>query len=60
MPDVLALAREPFPSPVRTLDAVHLSALEFLRGHGQPVQLASFDERLNVAARALDVPLAAL
>src|SRR5262249_14378332 len=34
---VLARALEPFPVPVRTLDALHLASLEFLRSHGQPV-----------------------
>jgi len=41
--------------PVRTLDAVHLASLEFLRSHGQAVRLASYDERLLSAARRLGV-----
>jgi predicted nucleic acid-binding protein len=57
---VLARALEPFPSPVRTLDALHLASLEFLRGRKQPVSLASFDERMLTAARALEIPIAAL
>ena len=52
---VLARALEPFPMPVRTLDAVHLASLEFLRSHGQAVRLASYDERLLSAARRLGV-----
>ena len=52
---VLARALEPFPMPVHTLDAVHLASLEFLRGHGQTVRLASYDERLLSAARRLGV-----
>jgi len=56
-PPVLARALEPFPTPVRTLDALHLAAIEFLRAHGQAVALASYDQRLNTAASALGIPL---
>jgi hypothetical protein len=56
-PPVLARALEPFPTPVRTLDALHLSSVEFLRAHGQAVKLASYDARLIAAARALKIPL---
>jgi len=52
-PTVLARALEPFPVPVRTLDALHLASIEFLRGRGQPVELASYDQRLVAAGRAL-------
>jgi len=43
---VLARAPQPFPVPVRTMDAIHLAALEFIRAQKQSVQLASYDERL--------------
>jgi predicted nucleic acid-binding protein len=56
-PPVLARALEPFPVPVRTLDALHLASIEFLRARGQTVELASFDERLLAAACALHIPL---
>lgn len=59
-PPVLARALEPFPTPVRTLDALHLASLEFLRGQGQSVTFASYDERLNAAAKRLGVPIAVL
>ena len=59
-PLVLQRALEAFPTPVRTLDALHLSSVEFLRAHGQPVRLASYDERMVAAARALKIPLFAL
>lgn len=52
-PPVLARALEPFPKPVRTLDALHLAAMDFLQKQGQVVNLASYDERLISAARAL-------
>lgn len=55
---VLARALEPFPVSVRTLDALHLATIEFLRSEGAPVQLASYDARLVTAARALGVPIA--
>ncbi len=57
-PAVLARALEPFPVPVRTLDALHLASADFLRRRGQPIELATYDERLIAAARALDFPIA--
>lgn len=59
-PPVLARAIEPFPTPVRTLDALHLASIEFLRGLGQRPQLATYDRRLSEAAVALDISLVML
>lgn len=59
-PDVLERALAPFPVPVRTLDALHLASIEFLRGREQSVELASYDDRLVTAARALGIPVMAL
>lgn len=59
-PPVLARALEPFPVALRTLDALHLASVEFLRSQRQPVALATYDQRMQTAARALGVPLAAL
>ena len=59
-PPVLARALEPFPVAVRTLDALHLASIEFLRGAGQTVKLATYDERLAEAARALNAEVLAL
>lgn len=59
-PSVLERALEPFPIQVRTLDGLHLASIEFLRGRGQTVELASYDERLNAAAKALAIPLFSL
>jgi len=56
-PLVLARAIEPFPTPVRTLDALHLATMDFLRDHGQRIELASYDTRLLTGARALAIPL---
>ena len=52
---VLARALQPFPVQVRTLDAVHLAAIEFVRAQKQIVQLASYDERLLAAAKVLGI-----
>ena len=60
LPNVLARALEPFPAPVRTLDGLHLASIEFLRGLGQPLELASYDDRLTAAARTLGIPIAGL
>ena len=57
VPPVLGRALEPFPVLVRTLDALHLASIVFLRARGQTVELASFDERQLAAARALDIPI---
>jgi len=54
---VLARAAEPFPTVVGSLDAIHLATIHFLREHGQRVALASYDVRLNKAARSLRIPI---
>jgi hypothetical protein len=59
-PIVLSRALEPFPVAVRTPDALHLATIEFLREQGRPVALASYDQRLLAAGRALRIPLRAL
>ncbi|MFZ0838980.1 MAG: PIN domain-containing protein [Xanthobacteraceae bacterium] len=56
-PPVLARALEPFPSAVRTLDALHLASIEFLRTQRQRIVLATYDKRMEVTARALGIPL---
>ncbi len=58
LPAILARALEPFPAPVRTLDALHLASADFLRRRGQAIELATYDERLLAAARALEFPIA--
>ena len=57
-PPVLVRALEPFPSTPRTLDALHLASLEFLRGRGQSIILASYDNYLNAAAKRLGISMA--
>ena len=56
-PPVLARALDPFPVSVRTLDALHLASCRFLQDRGQRVELASYDDRMVNAARALGIPL---
>jgi predicted nucleic acid-binding protein len=55
VPPVLRRALEPFPAPVRTLDAIHLAAIEFIGSQGASVQLASYDQRLIGVARLLGI-----
>ncbi len=57
---VLARALEPFSKMVRTLDALHLASMDFLRRQGQDVRLASYDDRLVAAARQLKFEVVAL
>jgi hypothetical protein len=45
---------------VRTLDAVHLASIEFLRGRAQVIELATYDARLATIAQALGIPLTTL
>lgn len=59
-PPVLARALEPFPRPVRTLDALHLASMDFLRAQGQTLHLASYDERLMAAAREMKIAILTL
>ncbi|MDH3642303.1 MAG: PIN domain-containing protein [Gammaproteobacteria bacterium] len=59
-PPVLSRALEPFPAPVRTLDALHLASADFLLANGQTLQLASYDQRMIAAADAMGIPLVEL
>lgn len=52
---VVSRAVEAFPAPVRTLDALHLASMDFLRRTGQRLSLASYDGRLTAAAAALGI-----
>lgn len=54
---VCARALEPFPAPVRTLDALHLASIEFLREQSIRVELASYDTRMLAVARKLKIPI---
>ena len=56
-PAVLRRALQAFPVSARTLDSLHLATAEHLRALDQDVMLASFDQRMLAAARALNIPL---
>jgi predicted nucleic acid-binding protein len=56
-PPVLARALDPFPRPVRTLDALHLATALFLRERQQEIAIATYDERMAEAARAVGLAL---
>lgn len=57
---VLAKAIDPFPVAVRTLDALHLATMAYQRERSEAIELATYDNRLAAAARALGIPLTAL
>jgi predicted nucleic acid-binding protein len=54
---VLARALEPFPTPVRTLDALHLACVEFLREREPKIRLATYDRRQAAAAAKMGIAL---
>lgn len=56
-PNVLGRALDPFPVPVRTLDALHLASAEFMRQQGQELMIATYDPRMGETARRLGIPL---
>lgn len=55
---VFGRALLPCPKPGRTPDALHLATLDFLRGQGLELEIATYDQRLAVAAVGLGFPLA--
>jgi predicted nucleic acid-binding protein len=57
---VLARALEPFPVHVRTLDALHLATMDFIRETGETIELASYDRRLRGVAQQLGISIAQL
>jgi hypothetical protein len=57
---ILTRALEPFATPVRTLEALHLASIDFLRSLGQRPALATYDRRLAEAATALGIPVVEL
>jgi hypothetical protein len=56
-PAILARALKPFPTPLRTLDSLHIASLTYLHQSEQTVALASYDNKMLAAARALHIPL---
>lgn len=56
-PVVLERALHPFPTRVRTLDALHVSSALFLRERGREVAVATYDTGLGEASRAVGLSL---
>jgi methylase of polypeptide subunit release factors len=56
-PLVLERALTPFPTQVRTVDALHLSSIEFLRARRTEIRLATYDARMTAAARRLKIAI---
>jgi hypothetical protein len=54
---VLERAKEPFPAPLRTMDALHLASITFLIDNGQNVFLASYDTKMIKAARSIGIEI---
>lgn len=58
---VLRRASEPFPTPLGTLDAIHLStALLWREAAGDPLTLTTHDRELATAARAVGIAVAGI
>jgi hypothetical protein len=53
----LSRALDPYPEPVRTLDALHLASAAFLKEQGHTIELLSYDERMLEAARKMKISL---
>lgn len=52
--ELVARVLDPFPVPLRTLDALHLASADFLRRQGVALRIATYDARLREAATAMD------
>ncbi len=52
---VLSRALEPLPLAVRTLDALHLATVDFLREQNQKIELATYDQRMLKAAEKIGI-----
>jgi predicted nucleic acid-binding protein len=56
---VLRRASEPFPTPLGTLDAIHLATAVLWRdAHDQPLTLATHDKALATAAKSMGLSVA--
>lgn len=49
----LERALHPFPSPVKTLDGLHLATMDRIRTAGRELQLATYDLRMAQVAKAM-------
>ena len=55
--DVIGRAIEPFPIPIRALDAIHLASADCLRRTGRVVSIATYDARMRGAAERMGFEL---
>lgn len=53
VPPVLGRVLEPFPIPVRTLDALHLASAWFLQQREPTLEIATYDETQAAVAAAM-------
>ena len=60
LPSVLGRVLEPFPTSPRTLDAIHLASADYLRTCGSEIEIATYDGRLEDAARQLGFSMSKL
>lgn len=57
-PDVLDFACQPFPTAIRTLDAIHLSsAILWKRFKKQDITIFTHDTEMGLAARSFGIPI---
>lgn len=56
-PAVLGRALQPFATPIRTLDALHLASASWLRERGGDIRVATYDRRLAAASEAMGLKL---
>jgi len=54
---ILARAMDPFPHPIRTLDALHLASLQYLIEQQQEVWMASYDRGMLTVAQSMQLPI---
>lgn len=54
---VLARALAPFPTPLRTLNALHLASAAYLLALGEEVRMATYDERMRRGAEAMGIEI---
>ena len=59
-PTVLTRVLDPFPTAVRTLDAMHLATAVFVRDQLRSLSLVSYDHRMRDAAQRLGIEVTTL
>jgi predicted nucleic acid-binding protein len=57
---VLTRALDPFPKEVRTLDALHLASIDFLRERSASIRLATYDARQAGVASVMGIEVYSL